>query len=250
MARARKQTAGRNAARRNVRRKATARKTGARKTAKKTARKRAAPMATVVRKRVRRAARSVTRTATRATTQARRALRPARRGRAPLARSAHEDAVTLLKEDHKQLRKLLDELKSANTDDRRARLFHQVEEALKTHTRIEEEIFYPAFRDVAMTKRDRQLFHEAIEEHHAADTILPEVGNVRAEPDVFAARAKVLKEVVEHHAEEEETEMFPRARKLLPASELRRLGTEMAARKRSLQSAKGPLSAVTSLFSS
>jgi hemerythrin superfamily protein len=145
---------------------------------------------------------------------------------------------------------LLEELKSAPSGERRERVFHQVEDALKTHTKIEEEIFYPAFRDVAVTKRDRQLFFEAVEEHHAVDTVLPEVASVRAEPDVFAARAKVLKEIVEHHAEEEETEMFPRARKLLPASELRRLGAEMAERKRSLQRPSGALSAVTSLFSS
>jgi len=215
-----------------------------RKTKKKTA------MTTRVNKRVRSAARSIRRATSRATKRARRAVMPARRGRAPLTRSAREDALALLRADHKEVRRLLEELKSASSNERRERLLNQVEEALKTHTKIEEEVFYPAFRDVAVTKRDRQLFFEAIEEHHAVDTILPEVASVRAEPDVFAARAKVLKEIVEHHAEEEETEMFPRARKLLPASELRRLGTEMAERKRSLQRPSGALSAVTSLFSS
>ena len=89
-----------------------------------------------------------------------------------------------------------------------------------------------------------------MEEHHAVDTILPEVAGATDEPDVFAARAKVLKEIVEHHAEEEETDMFPRARQLLPATELRRLGAEMAARKRTLHREPGPLGVVAQLFSS
>src|SRR5262245_59763836 len=204
-----------------------------------------------VSKRVRRAARSISGAAKRVSRRAQRAVMPTpRRPRRTTARTAPADAVGLLKADHKELRRLLESLKEAPGDGRRERLLAQVEDALKTHTKIEEEIFYPAFRDVAVTKRDRQLFFEAIEEHHAVDTILPEVASVRAEPDVFAARAKVLKEIVEHHAEEEETEMFPRARKLLPASELRRLGTDMSERKRSLQRPSGALSAVTSLFSS
>jgi hypothetical protein len=95
------------------------------------------------------------------------------------------------------------------------------------------------------------LFFEAKEEHHAVDTILPEVASATGEPDVFAARAKVLKEMVEHHADEEESDMFPRARKLLPPAELRRLGDEMAARKRTLQQRpSGPLGTVAALFSS
>ena len=221
-----------------------------RKTKKKATTKKKTAITARVNKRVRSAARSIRKATSSATKRARRVVMPARRGRAPLARSAREDALALLRADHKELRRLLDELKSAPSNDRRERLFNQVEEALKTHTKIEEEIFYPAFRDVAVTKRDRQLFFEAVEEHHAVDTILPEVASARAEADVFAGRAKVLKEMVEHHAEEEESDMFPRARKLLPASELRRLGTEMAERKRSLQRPSGALSAVTSLFSS
>jgi hemerythrin superfamily protein len=205
-----------------------------------------------VTRQVRKAARSVSGATKRVTRRAKRAVTASRRHQAPVARAGQGDAVALLKADHKQLRHLLEQLKEAQgASGRREKLLAQVEEILKTHTTIEEEIFYPAFRDVAVTKRDRQLFHEALEEHHAVDTILPEVAGAKAEPDVFAARAKVLKEIVEHHAEEEESDMFPRARQLLPAAELRRLGAEMAARKRSLQRpATGALRAVTSLFSS
>ncbi len=155
----------------------------------------------------------------------------------PVRKSAsgtQPDAVALLRADHKRLRQLLTDLKGAQTPARRQRVFEQVQDEIKAHTTIEEELFYPAFRDAAKTKKDRQMFHEATEEHHAADLVLKETGGAMHEPDVFAARAKVLKELVEHHAEEEETDMFPRARTLLLPSELRRLGEEMAARKRTM----------------
>lgn len=102
------------------------------------------------------------------------------------------------------------------------------------YTALEEEIFYSAFRAAAQTKKDRQLFHEATAEHRAADLMLQEVGSADDATEEFPRRAKVLKEVVEHHAGEEETDMFPRARELIGAAELRTLGQQMAERKRAL----------------
>lgn len=206
----------------------------------------------VASKRVRKAARSIASATTRTTKRVKRAVARASRPQTVRVTAGQADAVALLKADHKELRHLLEQLKEADSPDssRRAKLLERVEDALKTHTKIEEEIFYPAFRDAAATKKDRQLFFEAVEEHHAVDTVLPEVASATNDPDVFAARAKVLKELVEHHAEEEETDMFPRARKLFPPSELRRLGAEMAARKRSLHRNTGPLGVVAQLFSS
>lgn len=167
--------------------------------------------------------------------------------RATAALNGRPDAVTLLRADHNKMRELLDRLKSAAPQSRRQQLLGQVEEALKAHTTIEEEIFYPAFREAARSKKDRQLFHEATEEHHAADMILKEVGRAGTQEEVFAGRVKVLKEIVEHHADEEERDMFPRARQLLPSSEIRRLGEEMVARKRSLGRGDSTLQRVASL---
>lgn len=168
--------------------------------------------------------------------------------RKSITRSAPTDAIALLKHDHRQVLPLLRELKDAPPS-RRERLLEQVEHALQTHTKIEEEIFYPAFRDVAANDEDRQMYEEALEEHHAVDVILREVSAAKNESEAFAGRAKVLKEMVEHHAEEEENEMFPRARQLFPASELKRLGDEMQARKRTLSQGSGPLAMVAALFS-
>ena len=120
-------------------------------------------------------------------------------------------------------------LADARTATRRASLIAEVERLLKQHTNAEEELFYPAFREAAKTKEDRKLFHEAREEHHIVDLVLPEVRAARHEPEVFAARAKVLKELVEHHIEEEHDDLFPRARRLLSSAELHALGTQLQA---------------------
>jgi hemerythrin-like domain-containing protein len=164
------------------------------------------------------------------------------------ARASHPDAIALLKQDHRELLPMLQALHDAPAG-RRDRLLERIEHALRTHTRIEEETFYPAFRDVAATDDDRRLFHEALEEHHAADILLREVAAAVNQSDAFAGRAKVLKEIVRHHAEEEEREMFPRARRLFPSGELKRLGEEMQMRKRALSPGGGALAAVAALFS-
>jgi len=190
--------------------------------------------------------------AKRVTNKAKRATKTAAKRkptvRKSVARLHPTDALALLKHDHRQVLPLLRALKDAPPS-RRERLLEQVEHALQTHTKIEEEIFYPAFRDMAANDDDRQMYQEALEEHHAVDVILHEVSAGKHDSDVFSGRVKVLKEMVEHHAEEEESEMFPRARKLFPASELKRLGEEMQARKRSLAQGSGPLAAVAALFS-
>jgi hemerythrin-like domain-containing protein len=143
------------------------------------------------------------------------------------------DAIALLKQDHEKVRGLLGQLENA-TGARRAKLLGQVEQELKVHTQIEEEIFYPAYRDATRKKEDKKLYFEAVEEHHVVDLVLPEASDGDS-PEELKAKAKVLKELVEHHADEEEKEMFPRARKALDREELRELGERMQERKDELQ---------------
>ena len=143
------------------------------------------------------------------------------------------DAVTLLKTDHETVRGLLGQFENA-TGARREKLRGQIEQELKVHTTIEEEIFYPAFREASRKKDDKKLFFEAVEEHHVVDMVIPEL-NEGQDNEELKAKAKVLKDIVEHHAEEEETEMFPRARKLLSRDELRSLGEQMQQRKDELK---------------
>jgi hemerythrin superfamily protein len=150
------------------------------------------------------------------------------------ARARGKDAIALLEADHQKVRGLLRELEGASAKPRREQLLTTIEHEIKLHSKIEEEIFYPAYREAAKTKEDRKLYFEAIEEHHVVDVVLPEIKGTDAGSDEFAAKAKVLKDLIEHHAEEEETEMFPRAKTLMDREELLRLGEQLAKAKESL----------------
>jgi len=147
-------------------------------------------------------------------------------------KKASPDAIALLKQDHEKVRGLLGQFENA-TGARRQKLLTQIEKELKVHTTIEEEIFYPAYREAARKKEDKKLFFEAVEEHHVVDMVMPEM-NDGSSPEELKAKAKVLKDLVEHHAEEEEKEMFPRARKAMDKDELRSLGEMMQRRKEDL----------------
>jgi len=147
------------------------------------------------------------------------------------------DAISLLKDDHKLMRKLLDELESstARAAKKRVMLLQKIKSNLEAHTSIEEEIFYPAFREAGMKSDDDKMYFEALEEHRAAgDMVLPDLLKTAPASEKFSGRAKVLKELVEHHADEEEKEMFPRARRLLSKAELMELGQRMDERKKEL----------------
>jgi hemerythrin-like domain-containing protein len=146
------------------------------------------------------------------------------------------DAIALLKRDHQTVRQLLKKLESSAENGRAesAALLRQIENELTVHTQIEEEIFYPAFRDAVDGKKEEKLYYEALEEHHVVDLIMPEIKNTSRNSEEFPAKAKVLKDIVEHHAEEEESEMFPKARKAMGAAALRELGQRLQERKQQL----------------
>ena len=147
------------------------------------------------------------------------------------------DAIALLKQDHKAVKALLAEL--ADTTNRaqktRTELLQKIATEIKAHTTIEEEIFYPAFKAAGEKADDGKMFFEALEEHRAAgDLVLPDLLKTDVQSDQFGGRAKVLKELIEHHADEEEKEMFPRARELMDKAQLEQLGERMAQRKAEL----------------
>lgn len=144
------------------------------------------------------------------------------------------DAIALLKADHKKVRALLKELEetTSRATKTRAELLGQIKKEIEVHSAIEEEIFYPAFDAAAKTEEDRRMVPEALAEHKAAgDVTLPDLLASDVNSDEFGGRSKVLKELIEHHAGEEEKEMFPRARELLGEKVLADLGERMARRK-------------------
>jgi len=152
--------------------------------------------------------------------------------------ASNTDAIALLKKDHEKVRGLLKKLeKAADRGDGRAQeLLAQVDREVKIHSQVEEEIFYPAFKEAARTKEESKLYFEAQEEHHVVDMVMPEVHDSERGKEDFAAKTKVLKDLIEHHAEEEEKQMFPKAKKLMDRDELRTLGRRIQERKRELQS--------------
>jgi hemerythrin superfamily protein len=144
------------------------------------------------------------------------------------------DALALLKKDHANALKLLRKLESSEDAAEREDLLAEVAQEIEVHAQIEEEIFYPAFHRAAEEAEDEKLFYEAAEEHGLVHIELPKLQQADPGSDVFAARAKVLKDLIELHAEEEEHELFPRVRKLLDRSERIELGHRLQARKSAL----------------
>ena len=135
-------------------------------------------------------------------------------------------ATDLLKKQHKQVKALFKKVDKTENPRERRQLMEQIEQELKMHTKIEEQIFYPAVRGIGTDKAEEMIL-EALEEHHVVDLVLVELPKVNPEDERFAAKMTVLSELVEHHADEEEEEMFPMAEKKLGAEELKALGARM-----------------------
>jgi len=146
------------------------------------------------------------------------------------------NAIKLLMQDHKKVRQLLTELEGTTTRNvrDRERLVHEISNEVTIHAQIEEEIFYPAFKAAAKKSDDAEMFFEAAEEHHVVEMVMPELVACDPATDEFTAKAKVLKELIEHHAGEEEKEMFKRAKALMDEDELEELGTRLEERKMEL----------------
>ena len=136
------------------------------------------------------------------------------------------DALTLLKNDHQELKKHLDA--GEDTTERavktRAEILDTVSTLLIAHERIEEEIFYPALKEHPNAK---DIVLEGYQEHHVVDLLVDELNEMVENDERWGAKFKVLKENIEHHVEEEEGEMFKTARKVFSAEELEELGEQM-----------------------
>jgi hemerythrin-like domain-containing protein len=135
-------------------------------------------------------------------------------------------ATDLLKKQHKSVKALFKQVEDTEDGRRRRQLMDEIANELKMHTQMEEEIFYPAVREIGSSKAE-EMVDESYEEHHVVDLVLAELPNVDPEDERFAAKMTVLSELVEHHADEEEDEMFPMAEKKLGKERLQQLGEQM-----------------------
>jgi hypothetical protein len=133
-------------------------------------------------------------------------------------------ATELLKKQHREVKALFAQAKKVKPQERR-RVLDEISEKLEAHMTIEEDIFYPAVREIG-TKKTDEIVPEAYEEHHVVKLVLEELPDVDLDDERFEAKVTVLDELIEHHVEEEEREMFKIAEKL-GTERLAELGDEM-----------------------
>jgi hemerythrin superfamily protein len=142
------------------------------------------------------------------------------------------DAISVLIEDHRTVDELFKRFEKTGDNARKTRreLVDRMIRELSIHAAIEEQLFYPRLREVGREIKDEVL--EGLEEHRLIKELCAELETMPAEHERFGARTTVLIEVTRHHVEEEEGEMFPRARKALSAEELVELGEGLVALKK------------------
>ena len=137
------------------------------------------------------------------------------------------DAIVLLKNDHKEVKKLFRQFEKAgeNATVAKGEIVRRIIEMLTVHTYLENEIMYPQVRALLPEVEDDVL--ESYEEHHVADVLCMELWSMDPSDEHFDAKTTVLIENVEHHIEEEEEEWFPKVREALGRNELNDIGARM-----------------------
>jgi hypothetical protein len=145
--------------------------------------------------------------------------------------TGREDAIALLRADHREVEGYFKEFEKARSDDRKQELAAKICRALTVHTTIEEEIFYPAFLD---TTGEEDLHHEAAVEHDGAKKLIAEIESSGPDDDYYGAKVTVLSEMIKHHVNEEEKRdgLFAKSRQ--SEMDLDALGEALASRKAEL----------------
>ncbi len=140
------------------------------------------------------------------------------------------NAFTLLKADHETVAGILSSIEETTERAVKGRdeLFARLKSELDLHAKIEEEILYPALEN---TEDAREITLEAYEEHRLVKQLLTELEAEPKDTEEWTAKFSVLKENIEHHVEEEEGEMFKKARKALSEEEIETLGEQLQAAK-------------------
>ena len=148
-----------------------------------------------------------------------------------MAEQSHQDAIALLKADHRKVEGLFADFEKASNSARKEKLARQICTELKVHTIIEEEIFYPACEG----KVEEDLIDEAYVEHDAAKVLIGQIEASSPDAEFYDAKVKVLSEEIKHHVKEEEQRfegMFAQAKKA--GLDMDALGAQLAARKKQL----------------
>ncbi len=132
----------------------------------------------------------------------------------------HQELFDILKKDHEEVKSLFQQLKETENGDakKREELFAKVKTEIIPHQEGEEKVLYPALLENEETKDDAL---ESIEEHHVAKLVLRELDSMNKDSDKWLAKLKVFKEIVEHHIEEEEDDIFEDTRKAISDDQMK-----------------------------
>jgi hemerythrin superfamily protein len=143
------------------------------------------------------------------------------------------DAIKLLKEDHKKVKALFEQVEGLGdrAATQRKNLFQKIDKELTLHSKIEETLFYPEFKKRAKNSEERDEVLEAYEEHGVVKVMIGELEDLDPKDEKYKPKLTVLKELVLHHVKEEEGELFPMARELFEPEELNRIGDRIVAAK-------------------
>jgi len=150
-------------------------------------------------------------------------------------------AIEFLKNDHQEAMTMFDQLENADADQLQTadentaavrsimNTFNKLKNALVRHTQIEEQVFYPALENFDQT---RDLISESYAAHQEVEDLLQEMSSLSPTDDEWMDKVMELRESVEHHVDEEENELFPKAEQLLGQSRLQEMGRQMQEMKR------------------
>jgi hemerythrin superfamily protein len=157
--------------------------------------------------------------------------------------STEIDAVAFLEDQHEEVNDLFRTLERATGLATKARILREITEKLAVHAMLEEKVFYPAVK----AKRTEDILLESLEEHLGIKRVIADLMDTSPEDETFDAKAKVLRELVEHHVLEEEGDLFPKVERLMDGDSLIAVAQEMALMQEEILAAqRSPLLAIPS----
>lgn len=143
------------------------------------------------------------------------------------------DIFAILKRDHREVMDLFKKAERADDPEVRGEVFEQLRIELEAHSEAEKEVLYSRLLDEELT---RSNVLEAEQEHHVVSTLLRELGRMKPDSERFAAKLHVLREMFRHHVDEEENDLFPKAKQVVEGNELKQMADRFEARKQALSS--------------
>ncbi len=139
--------------------------------------------------------------------------------------ATYNDFFEMLKQDHQEVKDIMEEISESSDRATRTRenLFMKLKQGLVPHMKAEEQVLYPKLKAEEESKKDAM---EAMEEHHVAELVFNELDKMAKDEEFWGAKASVLKDLLDHHVEEEESQVFQDIKEVIPQEEVDQLITD------------------------